>query len=163
MQSPSTKHVLLLAVLVSQVVSQDYEAEYEEDPNAIEGLPASAADLLDAPYDYGFNCDQQDAGYGYYADVNNACKVSTSASPSTTTRGPWTGWTSTASCAARAPSLTSPPSHATTQSLPSLARRVQAYMGRSSLARLQTTTEPMSWLCNQNRENKSDEKLFGNK
>ena len=54
---------------------QDYEAEYEEDPNAIEGLPASAADLLDAPYDYGFNCDQQDAGYGYYADVNNACKV----------------------------------------------------------------------------------------
>merc|ERR1712223_2317839 len=75
MQSPSTKHVLLLAVLVSQVVSQDYEAEYEEDPNAIEGLPASTADLLDAPYDYGFNCDQQDAGYGYYADVNNACKV----------------------------------------------------------------------------------------
>ena len=54
---------------------QDYEAEYEEDPNAIEGLPASAADLLDAPYDYGFNCDQQDAGYGYYADVNNGCKV----------------------------------------------------------------------------------------
>merc|ERR550517_180211 len=75
MQSPSTKHVLLLAVLVSQVVSQDYDAEYEEDPNAIEGLPASAADLLDAPYDYGFNCDQQDAGYGYYADVNNACKA----------------------------------------------------------------------------------------
>ena len=54
---------------------QDYEAEYEDDPNAIEGLPASAADLLDGPYDYGFNCDQQDAGYGYYADVNNGCKA----------------------------------------------------------------------------------------
>ena len=38
-------------------------------------MPASAADLLDAPYDYGFNCDQQDAGYGYYADVNNGCKA----------------------------------------------------------------------------------------
>ena len=52
---------------------QDYE--YEEDPNAIEGLPASAADLLDKPYDDGFNCDQQDAGYGYYADTLNDCKV----------------------------------------------------------------------------------------
>ena len=54
---------------------QDYEYEYEEDPNAIEGLPASAADLLDAPYDDGFNCDQQDAGYGYYADTLNNCQV----------------------------------------------------------------------------------------
>jgi len=53
----------------------DYEYEYEEDPNAIEGLPASAADLLDAPYDDGFNCDQQDAGYGYYADTLNNCQV----------------------------------------------------------------------------------------
>ena len=105
-------------------------------------------------------------------------RFSTSATRSTTMTELWTGWTSTASCAARAPSLTSPPSHATTQrsfqsgkdeivssrlpyfSLPSLARRVQAYMGRSSLARFQTTTEPMSWLCNQNRENKSDEKAF---
>merc|ERR1719378_977672 len=74
MHSP-TKHLLLLASLASLAATQDYEAEYEEDPNAIEGLPASAADLLDAPYDYGFNCDQQDAGYGYYADVNNGCKV----------------------------------------------------------------------------------------
>ena len=56
---------------------QDYEYEYEEDPNAIEGLPASAADLLDKPYDDGFNCDQQDAGYGYYADTLNDCKVRT--------------------------------------------------------------------------------------
>ena len=55
------------------VTFQDYE--YEEDPNAIEGLPASAADLLDKPYDDGFNCDQQDAGYGYYADTLNDCKV----------------------------------------------------------------------------------------
>ena len=55
------------------VIFQDYE--YEEDPNAIEGLPASAADLLDKPYDDGFNCDQQDAGYGYYADTLNDCKV----------------------------------------------------------------------------------------
>jgi len=54
---------------------QDYEYEYEEDPNAIEGLPASAADLLDAPYDDGFNCDQQDAGYGYYADTLNNCQI----------------------------------------------------------------------------------------
>merc|ERR1712001_491846 len=74
MQSP-IKHLLLLAIFASLAASQDYEAEDEEDPNAIEGLPASAADLLDAPYDDGFNCDQQDAGYGYYADVNNGCKV----------------------------------------------------------------------------------------
>merc|ERR550534_910245 len=72
---PPTKHLLLLASLAALAATQDYEAEYEEDPNAIEGLPASAADLLDAPYDDGFNCDQQDAGYGYYADVNNGCKV----------------------------------------------------------------------------------------
>merc|ERR1711910_228752 len=70
MQSP-VKHLLLLAIFASLAATQDYEAEYEDDPNAIEGLPASAADLLDGPYDYGFNCDQQDAGYGYYADVNN--------------------------------------------------------------------------------------------
>merc|ERR1711931_474428 len=66
--------VTLLLVLPALVHGQDYD-DYEVDPNAIEGLPASAADLLDAPYDYGFNCDQQDAGYGYYADVNNGCKV----------------------------------------------------------------------------------------
>ena len=68
--------VTLLLVVPALVHGQDYD-EYEVDPNAIEGLPASAADLLDAPYDDGFNCDQQDAGYGYYADVNNACKVGT--------------------------------------------------------------------------------------
>merc|ERR1712203_858679 len=34
---------------------------------------------------------------------------STSACPSTTTRAPWTGWTSTALCVEREPSLTSPP------------------------------------------------------
>ena len=67
--------VSLLLVILAVVYSQDYD-EYEADPNAIEGLPASAADLLDAPYDDGFNCDQQDAGYGYYADVNNNCQVS---------------------------------------------------------------------------------------
>merc|ERR1739848_531468 len=66
--------VTLLLVLPALVHGQDYD-DYEVDPNAIEGLPASAADLLDAPYDDGFNCDQQDAGYGYYADVNNGCKV----------------------------------------------------------------------------------------
>jgi len=66
--------VTLLLVIPALVHSQDYD-EYEVDPNAIEGLPASAADLLDAPYDDGFNCDQQDAGYGYYADVNNNCQV----------------------------------------------------------------------------------------
>ena len=66
---------LLTLTLATLARAQDYESEYEEDPNAIEGLPASAADLLDAPYDDGFNCDQQDAGYGYYADVNNGCKV----------------------------------------------------------------------------------------
>ena len=57
--------------------AQEYEADYEypEDPDAIEGLPASAAGLLDKPYDDGFNCDQQDAGYGYYADALNDCKV----------------------------------------------------------------------------------------
>ena len=59
----------------SSKLIQDYEYEYEEDPNAIEGLPASAADLLDKPYDDGFNCDQQDHGYGYYADPLNDCKV----------------------------------------------------------------------------------------
>merc|ERR1712037_282580 len=73
---PSLPHRSSLYFISNSLhLSQDYEAEYEEDPNAIEGLPASAADLLDAPYDYGFNCDQQDAGYGYYADVNNGCKV----------------------------------------------------------------------------------------
>ena len=66
---------LLTLSLALLARAQDYESVYEEDPNAIEGLPASAADLLDAPYDDGFNCDQQDAGYGYYADVNNGCKV----------------------------------------------------------------------------------------
>ena len=66
--------VTVLLIIPALVHCQDYD-EYEVDPNAIEGLPASAADLLDAPYDDGFNCDQQDAGYGYYADVNNACKV----------------------------------------------------------------------------------------
>eukprot|EP00091_Calanus_sinicus_P007022 TRINITY_DN1788_c0_g1_i2.p1 TRINITY_DN1788_c0_g1~~TRINITY_DN1788_c0_g1_i2.p1 ORF type:complete len:108 (-),score=43.68 TRINITY_DN1788_c0_g1_i2:72-395(-) len=66
--------VTILLLIPALVHCQDYD-EYEVDPNAIEGLPASAADLLDAPYDDGFNCDQQDAGYGYYADVNNACKV----------------------------------------------------------------------------------------
>jgi len=65
---------VLLVVVPALVHGQDYD-DYEADPNAIEGLPASAADLLDAPYDDGFNCDQQDAGYGYYADVNNGCKV----------------------------------------------------------------------------------------
>ena len=69
--------VTLLLVLPALVHGQDYD-DYEVDPNAIEGLPASAADLLDAPYDDGFNCDQQDAGYGYYADVNNGCKVGNS-------------------------------------------------------------------------------------
>merc|ERR1712008_623156 len=85
--SPSMHLLLLLTLLpltLAQVTLtltphpttfQDYEAEYEVDPNAIEGLPASAADLLDAPYDDGFNCDQQDAGYGYYADVNNGFKL----------------------------------------------------------------------------------------
>ena len=68
---------LLLLVLPALLHGQDYD-DYEVDPNAIEGLPASAADLLDAPYDDGFNCDQQDAGYGYYADVNNGCKVGNS-------------------------------------------------------------------------------------
>ena len=52
-----------LLIIPALVHCQDYD-EYEVDPNAIEGLPASAADLLDAPYDDGFNCDQQDAGYG---------------------------------------------------------------------------------------------------
>ena len=66
--------VTVLIVIPALVQSQDYD-EYEVDPNAIEGLPADAAGLLDAPYDDGFNCDQQDAGYGYYADVNNGCKV----------------------------------------------------------------------------------------
>ena len=66
--------VTVLLIIPALVHCQDYD-EYEVDPNAIEGLPASAADLLDAPYDDGFNCDQQDAGYGYYADVNNGCKV----------------------------------------------------------------------------------------
>ena len=66
--------VTILLVIPALVRSQDYD-EYEVDPNAIEGLPADAAGLLDAPYDDGFNCDQQDAGYGYYADVNNGCKV----------------------------------------------------------------------------------------
>ena len=69
--------VSVLLVLPYLVHGQDYD-DYEVDPNAIEGLPASAADLLDAPYDDGFNCDQQDAGYGYYADVNNGCKVGNS-------------------------------------------------------------------------------------
>merc|ERR1739842_164746 len=50
--------VTLLLVLPALVHGQDYD-DYEVDPNAIEGLPASAADLLDAPYD----------------DVNNGCKV----------------------------------------------------------------------------------------
>ena len=68
---------VLLVVVPALVHGQDYD-DYEADPNAIEGLPASAADLLDAPYDDGFNCDQQDAGYGYYADVNNGCKVGNS-------------------------------------------------------------------------------------
>merc|ERR1712038_1010282 len=69
------KVLSLLAILLLHTVSaQDYD-EYEYDPNAIEGLPASAADLLDKPYDDGFNCDQQDAGYGYYADTLNDCKV----------------------------------------------------------------------------------------
>merc|ERR1712033_37331 len=63
-----------LLLILSCVSSQDYDYA-EVDPNAIEGLPASAAELLDAPFDDGFNCDQQDAGYGYYADVNNGCKV----------------------------------------------------------------------------------------
>ena len=31
--------------------------------------------VLFRPYDDGFNCDQQDAGYGYYADTLNDCKV----------------------------------------------------------------------------------------
>ena len=31
--------------------------------------------VLRRPYDDGFNCDQQDAGYGYYADALNDCKV----------------------------------------------------------------------------------------
>ena len=66
---------LLSCLLPALCLAQDYEAEYEEDPNAIEGLPASANDLLNQPYDDGFNCDQQDAGYGYYADINNACQV----------------------------------------------------------------------------------------
>jgi hypothetical protein len=40
--------------------------EYEEDPNAIDGMPAgaAAAALLDVPLDDGFNCDQQDGGSG---------------------------------------------------------------------------------------------------
>ena len=66
--------VTILLVIPALVRSQDYD-EYEVDPNTIRGLPADAAGLLDAPYDDGFNCDQQDAGYGYYADVNNGCKV----------------------------------------------------------------------------------------
>merc|ERR1711892_870743 len=44
--------VTLLLVVPALVHGQDYD-EYEVDPNAIEGLPASAADLLDAPYDDG--------------------------------------------------------------------------------------------------------------
>merc|ERR1711976_980463 len=64
---------LMSLLVITFVTAQDYE--YEEDPNAIEGLPASAADLLDKPYDDGFNCDQQDHGYGYYADPLNDCKI----------------------------------------------------------------------------------------
>ena len=47
--------------------------------------------------------------------LTTGARRSTSACPSTTTRAPWTGWTSTALCVEREPSLTSPPSHATTQ------------------------------------------------
>merc|ERR1712002_878639 len=74
---PPTMQYLSLLFILGCVSAQDYEySDYSEvDPNAIEGLPASAAELLDAPYDDGFNCDQQDAGYGYYADVNNLCKI----------------------------------------------------------------------------------------
>ena len=65
-----------LSIFFCNIILNDFkDYEYEEDPNAIEGLPASAADLLDKPYDDGFNCDQQDAGYGYYADTLNDCKV----------------------------------------------------------------------------------------
>lgn len=69
----ATVTILPFFLINSVMAQEDYE--YEEDPNAIEGLPASAADLLDKPYDDGFNCDQQDAGYGYYADTLNDCKV----------------------------------------------------------------------------------------
>merc|ERR1712243_189464 len=43
-----------LLLILSCVSSQDYDYA-EVDPNAIEGLPASAADLLDAPFDDGVN------------------------------------------------------------------------------------------------------------
>jgi len=69
--------LLLLLLFISHILSapQYDEYEYEEDANAIEGLPASASALLSGEYDDGFNCDQQDAGYGYYADVNNNCEI----------------------------------------------------------------------------------------
>ena len=68
-------YLFLINIFFNIKLNDFKDYEYEEDPNAIEGLPASAADLLDKPYDDGFNCDQQDAGYGYYADTLNDCKV----------------------------------------------------------------------------------------
>ena len=67
-------HLLFLFCLLPVLVQCQYD-EYEDDPNAIDGLPGGAAALLDGAYNDGFNCDQQDGGYGYYADINNACKV----------------------------------------------------------------------------------------
>ena len=143
-------------------LSQDYEAEYEEDPNAIEGLPASVADLLDAPYDYGFNCDQQDAGYGYYADVNNGCKVFHICVPIYDNEGSLDRMDkysfvcgegtqfdqSTLTCNypevfPLKKKVTKASSPLLCFSLHSLARRARAYMGRSSLERYRTTTEPI--------------------
>jgi hypothetical protein len=67
-------HLPFLFCILPGLVQSQYD-EYQEDPNAIDGLPAGAAALLNGVYDDGFNCDQQDGGYGYYADVNNACKI----------------------------------------------------------------------------------------
>ena len=45
--------------------------------------------VLFRPYDDGFNCDQQDAGYGYYADTLNDCKVRSEWAQSCLTSSPW--------------------------------------------------------------------------
>ena len=76
---PKTRDIMnnllsFLFCILLGIVKCQYD-EYEEDPNGIDGLPAGASILLDGPFDDGFNCDQQDAGYGYFADINNECKV----------------------------------------------------------------------------------------
>merc|ERR1712154_398111 len=99
--------LLLLNSVIAQV--EDYEYEYEEDPNAIEGLPAPRLTSWTNLTMTASTATSRTPGTATTPTPSMTARFSTSATPCTTMTETWIAWTSTAPCVAREPFLTSPP------------------------------------------------------